>query len=1282
MDHTHIIKAGDFERYADTRDSQAVIPELVYWLVKQSVSKLSLCHIPYGDEVNQPGEDGLVHAEEAFLEFVPEGDSYWEIGTGANPQGKATEDFNKRTNPPSESDQAKASFVSESDRAKASFVFVTPRSAGSGGWNRPKQTEWKKNREDSGWKQIRIIDGIKLADWLREFPALGKWMATKVGITTHLGGISTPREHWDLVVGRDNTGDPPLPPALFTAVRSSGCDALEAIFNGKIQTLFLFAESELDVEDFVAAYLASLGSEGRIYANRCLFINDEDAWRSVVEVRQQHVLVASPKLGLDSENNMDLQTVATNKGHAVIIPLCGARSGERPEIIKLRSPSRGQIETILKEAGYSDVRARELAGIGDDRISALRRHLLGLGILPPYAMWGSARELAQAGLLGKWDGKNEADRAAIGDLLGKDYGEWIEILRADVLRSDAPLIQRDDKWRLVARGEAWNALGNRIRDEDLDRLEEMAVTVLGERDPKFDLPKEERLTASISGKQLKYSALLREGLAETLALVGSKPKALDSCSHGKAEVTAILAVRRLLKNARWDRWASLGSLLPLLAEAAPDEFLDAVESTLVNLDKTPFHEIFSQEGSGVTGGWNYMSGLLWALETLAWNPDHLSRVAIILADIASIDPGGNWANRPAKSLIDIFLPWHVQTAAPFEKRKVAIQNVLREQSDVGWNLLLSLMPNNYGSTTGCRQPTWRDYIPKDWNDSVLQHEYWEQIFAYFELAVGLAKKSADKLSKLIEYLDDLPKSARESLLNHLMSEEVINLPETERLTLWENLDNLVRKHRKFADAKWALPEEEVAKIGKVANALALETPELKYQHLFGNRSFDLFDEQGNYAEQERRLEEARREAVQTILTSGGLQAVLTFAHSVALPYEVGRGLGDINVEKLEADILPTLLDEIEDTEKQVVAGFISARHRKLSWTWVDDVLAGDWTKEQKVNFLVLLPFEDEVWHRVASQLGVKDEGLYWRHVRVNPYGPDRDLAVASEKLLEYQRASDAVLCVARTLHQDSRFDESLASRVLLAVLEEPSEIQRLDHYRTVEVIKRLQKSATANQDDLFKIEWNFLPWLDKLSSGSPITLEKRLASYPAFFAEVVHRVFRSKEDNQDDATLDEQGRNLVRNAYTLLTGWSRCPGVLDDGSFDIDVFNSWLKEARRITEETGHGEVGQSQIGHILTHAPADPDGLWIHKEVAKVLNRRDSEKMRSGFTIEVLNQRGVHGFTAGKEELELAQQNRDKAEALEAKGFSRFATAMRDLATSYEREAEREANRDPYAPW
>jgi hypothetical protein len=58
---------------------------------------------------------------------------------------------------------------------------------------------------------------------------------------------------------------------------------------------------------------------------------------------------------------------------------------------------------------------------------------------------------------------------------------------------------------------------------------------------------------------------------------------------------------------------------------------------------------------------------------------------------------------------------------------------------------------------------------------------------------------------------------------------------------------------------------------------------------------------------------------------------------------------------------------------------------------------------------------------------------------------------------------------------------------------------------------------------------------------------------------------------------------------------------------------------------------------------------------------------------------RGVHGFSAGKEEREFAARYRAKAEALDQRGYARFATAMRELAEHYERDAEHEATRDPY---
>jgi len=278
-------------------------------------------------------------------------------------------------------------------------------------------------------------------------------------------------------------------------------------------------------------------------------------------------------------------------------------------------------------------------------------------------------------------------------------------------------------------------------------------------------------------------------------------------------------------------------MMPLLAEAAPDEFLDAVESVLIKLDSAPFHKVFAEEGSGGFGGWNYMSGLLWALESLAWSPAYLSRVAVILADIASIDPGGNWSNRPSNSLADIFLPWHVQTTASFDKRKSAIEAVLKEQPLVGWKLLLALLPHNHGFTTGCHHPTWREFIPRDWKGTVLMSEYWEQVTALTNHAIELAKSDSAKLCELIERLSDLPMSAHDSILDHLSTSEVVSLSEADRLPLWEKLDKLVRRHRKFADTDWALSEEAVSKIADVARALAPKAPEFQYHQLFSDRDF-------------------------------------------------------------------------------------------------------------------------------------------------------------------------------------------------------------------------------------------------------------------------------------------------------------------------------------------------------------------------------------------------------------------------------------------------------------
>jgi hypothetical protein len=1261
MEHTLIVTPADLESYAATQLSERVMPEMVNMLVKETARDLTECRIPYGDEVNQPGWDGLVVTEAGGKQFVPKKKSYWEIGTGGKPQNKATSDFKKRT-----------AEMNPAERLESVFVFATPHST----WTEPQQRKWIKKRENEGWLDIKILDGVRIADWLREYPAIGLWLLKAMNITRSITGFTTPAQHWENLEKLARGGDPPLPAKTFTAGRDQACKELHRLFEGQIKQLPISLESMEDANDFVAAFLATLEADTkRTYANRCLFISDRDTWLTMANLKSAHVLVAHPNLDLDSTGEQLLMTARKNN-HAVVIPVSGAWAGSSESIIPLRSPSAATLETALVDAGYTLDRARELASVGASSLSALKRNLLGLVGLAPYATWENARYLAQAGLMGRWDGGNPADRAALEEMLGKGYGEWIEIVRPETLRSDTPLIQRDEKWKMISRGEAWSALGPQITDADLAGFHKAALRVFGERDPKLALPKDERFAASVSGKVLKHSSALREGMAETLALLGSRGTALSNCSEGKAEGVAILTVRALLKDADWVVWAGLNSHLPMFAEAAPEEFLHAVETALLSPSESPFNGVYAQEGSAVMG-WNYMTGLLWALETIAWDPENLVRVSVILADLAAIDPGGNWSNRPANSLVDILLPWHPQTYAAIVKRKAAAEAVLREQPNAGWKLLLSLLPSSHGSTSGTRKPVWRNYPHSDWSPTVSMKDYGEQVIGYANMAVSIAASDLSKLATLIDRLPNLPQQAHDRILEHLSSQAVVGLAETNRMPLWEALADLVGRHRKFADAQWAMPVEAVAKIDEVAAKIAPVSPGMLHRRLFSGREFDSFDGGGDYKEQTERLEQRRRGAVKAIFESEGIAGVMKFARQVASPEKAGHALGCLDLAGVDVDVLPGSLGSSDKAVSAFVGGFLWGRFWTKRLPWVDSLPLITWTVDQKIEFFAALPFSEETWSRAEQILG-EDASKYWSKANVNPYGAREHLIEAAEKLLAVGRPRAALMCLHTLVYEKKDFPPNLAIQALKGCVKTEELSGQVDRYNSLDVIKWLQNNKQTDANDLFGIEWAYLPILDHEFGGTPKALEERMATDPAFFCEVIGLIYRSKKAKGSLPEPTEEERSIAQNAYRLLKAWKTVPGKNVDGTLDGQRFSQWLAEAKVKTAESGHLNIAMSEIGQMLPYAPKDSD-LWIARPVAEALNAKDAEKLRSGFTTELFNIRGVFTFTSGAAEKQLAREYKEKAEALEQKGYHRFAASIKQLAKSYERDAAREAKRDPF---
>ena len=188
-----------------------------------------------------------------------------------------------------------------------------------------------------------------------------------------------------------------------------------------------------------------------------------------------------------------------------------------------------------------------------------------------------------------------------------------------------------------------------------------------------------------------------------------------------------------------------------------------------------------------------------------------------------------------------------------------------------------------------------------------------------------------------------------------------------------------------------------------------------------------------------------------------------------------------------------------------------------------------------------------------------------------------------------------------------------------------------------------------------------------------------MANDPTFFGEVIRAIFRSKKEQSLTEEPSEQKKNIAHNAYQLLRNWRNPPGTKEDGSFDDNTLATWLLDVKILSPETGHLEVALVMFGHVLAYAPADPDGLWIRHSVAKVLNAKDADKIREGLPAELFNSRGVFTWTAGHGELELAAKYRDQADKVEGSGYHRLAGSLRIIASTYERDAERESSRDPF---
>jgi transcriptional regulator with XRE-family HTH domain len=1239
-------KATDLELWANYQDARERLPQLVRRLIRATVDSIQHIGFPAEEGVQRLGWDGIVETISGN-EFVPSGLSVWEMGVG-DPEKKAEDDFRKRAKNPL-----------GLDPSQMCFVFVTLRK-----WL--KKVEWRdKKRKLAIWKDVRVYDSVNLEEWLETAPAVDAWMARLLG--RRPDGVIDIEEHW---ANLSSLAQPSLVPEVFLASREKEIERLKEWLKGSPSSLAFEASSPTEVIDFLAAYAASLDdSERDRIESRIVIVERAEAWHMLCTSKNSLLLIPRPNLSIEAE----MVAEAVRQGHYVL--LCSHRfASERTSKQELSRPYRYELEKALVSSGINEEKASRLAREVGGSLTVLKRRLSHFPSTrqPEWSQPQNAPDLVPILLAGGWDDANAGDRAIIAELAGRSYDEVSSIATRWLASEDSLLIRLLTHWSLISREDSWLLLAPYITRQQLDIFEEVAGEVLSEEDPRYNLPPNERWRAGLHDKLPKYSGQLCTGIAETLALLGAKSDSglIQESIEPARRVERV--VRQLLtKSTTWKRWASLGSLLPVLAEAAPEAFLNAVEADLRS-QEPQLPKLFADEGEPLFSSCTH-AGLLWALEMLAWESSLLTRVSLALAHLARIDPGGRWANRPITSLQEIFLPWFPQTTASVEQRIKVLQTLADKVPDIGWRLLLDLLPTLHGISMPTSRPHWRDWA-LNWSKEVTNAEYWRQVEACADLLIDLVGTDPERWVQAIENFENFPMLAQDRLICRLRKFDIETLDTIARKHITDELREKINKHRSFPDARWVLPTEKLDELEAIKKRFEPQDPIARHAWLFNMHPELVSDHEVSWQQREEKLFQLRQDALREILDSGGLQKVFELVGVADNPRAVGFALGKARLLETDSPILPLLLTSEKQKIKEFAVGYGQGRFAEASWRWIEHIGLSQWTPEQAGGFLAFVPgFERKAWE-VVKQLGADVMPEYWRRVSAFYHNAStEDVEYAVSMFLKHNRPFQAVRVLDRALYDKHEVDSSLLLDTLEAGLK--SLDQNYDSYEIQQLFKRLQSDPNVDIRRLAALEWAYFKLLNS-HEASPETLHRLLRTEPRFFADLLRLLFRSdKEPEESTEVPTEEQKVHARNAYRLLMQWKSVPGLREDKTVDEQKLLEWVTEARRLCEESGRLVICDLRIGEVLAYAPKESDGTWPCLPVRDVIDEIDSEALTRGFEIGIFNRRG--GFTkspieGGKQERELARKYASYAEACDIE-WPMTAAALRRVAHQYEEDARRE---------
>lgn len=1242
-----LIRADDLDRWASRITAAPEFPRLVRLLVHATARGLRQVDFPADEAVRLAGWDGKVLVEEASP-FVPAGFSAWELGTGHDPRAKANDDFAKRTGNPL-----------GVDPLQATFMFATPRR-----W--PNRDDWVKEKRTEGkWKDVIAVDAEIFAQWLESAPAVAAWLAPVVG------SMPPDARALELVCGEFRTATKPaLDLSGLLVARDSERVKLLALLQGPPLVVEISATTVAEAAAFVGACIESLPEHER-----------DSLWARAIWV----------------DSNAGLRTIAVSD-HPVIVVASGELpgAGARHHFVKV-SASRGGGTGNAIELGTQPISAlvEYLAKQGLDRNDAYERcqeaagyiervrHTL-LAVAPAVPEWVAPAvgvTVAAAILIGEWDESYEMDKAIVSAIAGVEYEQFVRALTPFQL-GPSPLISRAGTvWKVYARPTAWKLLEPSLTTRQVKVFLQSAHEVLLEPDPRFDIAPEERWMANVHGKRRAHSGHLRNGLVGGLLHAAVLGRDDSACYAGQRAQSWIDGACYRLFERRGESgfWRRVRRELRELAEAAPDQFLTALEADLAQAEPQVC-DLFEEEGEH---GACLHADLLWALELIAWAPKYVGRVALVLAALAERDRGGRWANRPHSTLTEMLLPLQPQCSATAPERKKLFGLITQRFPNAGWNLGKALMPAQTTIVTRGARPKLRGWAPEGERKPVLRADYWAEIQDISERLLELADNDAERWRFLLSSLNSLMPPFKERVLREA-EEFGRHIEGDNRLLFWTLLRKLLHHHNQFSakeEVEWVYPREILDRLETLYGRLTPEDPISQLSWLFAFHVERPTDVALDWREEQEKTSAAQAEAAET-LASIDLNALVAalprFENHRMFGYCLGRSS---RAEAIEPALLRRCAASADERESDLARGFSAARYEADAGGFVRRWCSRespDFISEQAAATMFQgLPAAQEIWDAVEAA-GPLCRESFWKGTYIHLFDRPSEAERAARNLLSVGRALAAIdLLAANTkdgwLAGDG--DVCLIVEVLNAGVAEanakPTHGQRVA-YDIARLIKALADSKRLDLGELMHLEWIYFGVLE-YQAQHDLVIYEHLISDPELMLQLIALIYIPEGESREGRPEPSEGeRAAATQAWHILHEWKPFAGTSPQAMPSSGELAGIVERVRKLAAERRHAGIIDDHLGKALASSPLGTDGVWPHESVREVLERYSSEALANGF---VAGKRNLRGTTlrspgdGGEQERQLAAQYETWQRAL-AVSNPRTSALLGRLAEEYRTEA------------